>query len=49
MSRPKVVMAINLTAIAFKALFNWLLIYGKFGLPALGAAGRAWPPPWCRG
>ncbi|QWF39699.1 MATE family efflux transporter [Bordetella hinzii] len=38
-SRPKVVMAINLTAIAFKALFNWILIYGKVGLPALGATG----------
>lgn len=38
-SRPKVVMAINLVAICFKALFNWILIYGKFGLPALGATG----------
>ncbi|MDQ8032058.1 MATE family efflux transporter [Bordetella genomosp. 1] len=38
-SRPKVVMSINLGAIGLKALFNWLLIYGKFGLPALGAAG----------
>lgn len=38
-SRPKVVMAINLVSIAFKALFNWLFIFGKLGLPALGAAG----------
>ena len=38
-SRPKVVMSINLTAVGFKALFNWVLIYGKFGLPALGAVG----------
>ncbi|MEJ2896852.1 MATE family efflux transporter [Bordetella avium] len=38
-SRPKVVMTINLAAIGFKALFNWIFIYGKFGLPALGAAG----------
>jgi len=38
-SRPKLVMMINLTAVGFKALFNWLLIYGKFGLPALGATG----------
>ncbi|ARP90019.1 MATE family efflux transporter [Bordetella genomosp. 9] len=38
-SRPKLVMAINLVAIVFKALFNWVLIYGKLGLPALGATG----------
>ena len=38
-SRPKVVMAINIAGIGFKALFNWLFIYGKFGLPALGAVG----------
>ncbi len=38
-SRPKLVMAINLTAIGFKAFFNWLLIYGNLGLPAMGAAG----------
>jgi len=38
-SRPKLVMAINLTAIGFKAFFNWLFIYGKLGLPAMGATG----------
>ncbi|ARP85998.1 MATE family efflux transporter [Bordetella genomosp. 9] len=38
-SRPKLVMAINLVAIVFKALFNWVLIYGELGLPALGATG----------
>lgn len=38
-SRPKVVMAINLAAIAVKALFNWIFIFGKLGAPALGAAG----------
>ncbi|AVJ26995.1 MATE family efflux transporter [Achromobacter spanius] len=38
-SRPKLVMAINLSIIGFKALFNWLFIYGKLGLPAMGAAG----------
>ncbi|AUA59376.1 Na(+)/drug antiporter [Achromobacter spanius] len=38
-SRPKLVMAINLSAIAFKAFFNWLLIYGNLGLPAMGATG----------
>ncbi len=38
-SRPKVMTTIALVGVAFKALFNWLLIYGKFGLPALGAVG----------
>jgi MATE family multidrug resistance protein len=38
-SRPKIVMGINLTAVGFKALFNWLFIYGKLGLPAMGATG----------
>ena len=38
-SRPKVVMTINLAAIAVKAFFNWIFIFGKLGAPALGAAG----------
>lgn len=38
-SRPKVVMSINLAAVFVKAFCNWVLIYGKFGLPALGAVG----------
>ena len=38
-SRPKVVMAINLLGLALKVLLNYVLIYGKLGLPAYGAAG----------
>jgi MATE family multidrug resistance protein len=38
-SRPKLVMLLNLIGIALKALLNWLLIFGNFGLPALGATG----------
>lgn len=38
-SRPKIVMSINLAGIGFKAFFNWLLIYGNLGLSALGAQG----------
>lgn len=38
-SRPKIVMSINLACIGVKALFNWILIFGKFGVPAMGAAG----------
>ena len=38
-SRPKLIMTINLIGIALKALFNWLLIFGNWGFPALGATG----------
>ncbi len=38
-SRPKIVMSINLAGVGLKAFCNWVLIYGKFGLPAMGAAG----------
>jgi MATE family multidrug resistance protein len=38
-SRPKLVMTINLGAIALKVLFNWILIFGNWGVPALGATG----------
>ncbi|MCX5592687.1 MATE family efflux transporter [Alcaligenes endophyticus] len=38
-SRPKMVMLINLASVLFKALLNWLLIFGKWGLPAMGAVG----------
>jgi MATE family multidrug resistance protein len=38
-SRPKVVMSINLAGVLLKAFFNWVLIYGNLGLPALGATG----------
>jgi len=42
-SRPKLVMAINLAGVALKALFNWLLIYGSLGLPRWAP-----PAPGCR-
>ena len=38
-SRPKTVMVINLLSVGFKFLFNWIFIFGKLGMPALGAAG----------
>jgi MATE family multidrug resistance protein len=38
-SRPKTVMTINLLSIVFKLLFNWMFIFGKLGMPAMGAAG----------
>ena len=38
-SRPRVAMILNLASILLKALFNWLFIYGRLGLPEMGAAG----------
>ena len=38
-SRSKMTMTINLVGLAAKIPLNYVLIYGKFGLPALGAAG----------
>lgn len=38
-SRPKTVMTINLLSIVFKLLFNWIFIFGKLGMPVMGAAG----------
>jgi len=40
-SRPRVVMVLNLLGLALKVPLNWVLIYGKFGFPELGAAGCA--------
>ena len=36
------VMLTLLAANIVNALFNWLLIFGRFGLPAMGVAGSAW-------
>ncbi len=35
-------MQINLSAMVLNVIFNWLLIDGHAGLPALGVAGAAW-------
>src|SRR3546814_13300244 len=32
-------MVINHLSVGFKFFFNWILIFGKFGMPALGAVG----------
>jgi MATE family multidrug resistance protein len=40
-SRPRVVMALNLAGLALKVPLNWVLMNGALGLPALGAAGCA--------
>ena len=38
-SQPKIVMTINVVSVVFKLFFNWLFIFGKLGMPAMGAAG----------
>jgi len=38
-SRPKMIMMINLVAIGVKAFLNWVLIFGNLGAPALGVVG----------
>ncbi len=35
-------MRVNLSAMLLNVFFNYLLIEGRFGLPALGVAGAAW-------
>src|SRR4029453_14608723 len=43
-SRPRVVMAMQLVGLALKVLLSYALIYGPLGPPRLGAAGGG-PPP----
>lgn len=40
--RTRPIMVFNLFGLALKAPLNWVLMYGHFGLPALGAAGCGW-------
>jgi MATE family multidrug resistance protein len=39
LQRPRVVLWLSLTGIALNFLLSWSLIFGHFGLPALGLAG----------
>ena len=38
-SRPKIVMLINILGIGLKVVFNWIFIYGNLGAPEMGAVG----------
>lgn len=40
-SRPRRVMAVNLSILPLNAVLAWVLATGQFGLPALGAVGAA--------
>lgn len=39
--RPKMVMALQIVALALKVPLNWLFIFGGFGLPPMGGPGCA--------
>ncbi|PJX26296.1 MATE family efflux transporter [Advenella sp. S44] len=39
--RPRLVMYVSLASVLIKLLFNWLLIFGHGGFPAMGSAGAA--------
>ena len=39
LERPRLVMWLSLAAIGLNGLFGWALIFGRFGLPALGIVG----------
>ena len=39
-TRP--IMALSFLGLAVNAVLNWVLIYGHFGLPAMGGAGCGW-------
>lgn len=41
-NRPKPMMFLAFAGLGINALFNWLLIWGHWGLPALGGAGCGW-------
>jgi MATE family multidrug resistance protein len=41
-SRPKAPMTIMILANLLNFAANWVLIYGHFGLPAMGSTGSAW-------
>ena len=41
-NRPKPMMFLAFVGLGVNTLFNWLLIWGHWGLPALGGAGCGW-------
>jgi MATE family multidrug resistance protein len=47
LNHTKPMMIISLIALALNIPANWLLIYGHFGFPALGAVGCGWATAFC--
>lgn len=42
LSRPRPGLVISLSAVGLNLGLNWLLVFGKWGFPALGVAGSGW-------
>lgn len=40
--RTRIVLGVTIVATLLNAIFDWVLIFGKFGAPALGTAGAAY-------
>ncbi|MBK9522579.1 MAG: MATE family efflux transporter [Rhodocyclaceae bacterium] len=40
--RPRPIMVLNVAGLGLKLFFNYLLMFGHFGFPALGSAGAGW-------
>ena len=47
-SRARPAMVVMILANLLNVFFNWVLIYGHLGAPALGATGAAWATTICR-
>ncbi len=41
-SRPKAVTAIVMSGVGVNIFLNWVLMFGKFGFPAMGLVGTGW-------
>ena len=41
-SRPRAVTAIVISGVGVNIFLNWVLMFGKFGMPALGLVGTGW-------
>jgi putative MATE family efflux protein len=47
--RVKLPLVASVVSLSMNAFLNWVLIFGKFGLPALGVIGAAWATVAARG
>lgn len=47
LNQTKPMMVVSLLALVLNCLLNWLLVFGHFGLPALGGIGCAWSTLVC--
>lgn len=40
--RPRPVLLVSLIGVAVNVVMNWILMFGKFGFPAMGVVGTGW-------